>query len=183
MRNNDSDSLTSLAKLFGWGALGAAGACLLGRLGVKYFVSQTTSKMLTEAYDENLFEIYSTSSRYNPITLVELSLRAQSGQALMRPLGTPFPMPDFSGMRFKTAQLHRFPTNNEMEIDTTLVLGKQAAKPLKLDIPILIAGMGYGMGLSKQAKLALAEAATKVGTATNTGDGPSPIGRGPPPST
>jgi glutamate synthase domain-containing protein 2 len=87
-------------------------------------------------------------------------------------MGTPFPMPDFSNMRFNVAQLHRFPAENEVEVDTTLVLGKKAARPMKLDIPILIGGMAWGTGLSKQAKLALAEAATKVGTATNNGDGP-----------
>jgi glutamate synthase domain-containing protein 2 len=81
-------------------------------------------------------------------------------------------MPDFSSMRLDTAQLSHFPTANDIEVDTTLVLGKKAARPLKLDIPILIAGMGYGLQLSKQAKLALAEAATRVGTATNTGNGP-----------
>ena len=69
-------------------------------------------------------------------------------------------------------QIDRFPTPNDVEIDTSLVLGKKAAKPMKLDIPILIGGMAFGLGLSKQAKLAVAEATTKVGTATNSGDGP-----------
>ena len=114
----------------------------------------------------------SHASRTNAIIEVDTGLRAQTGKALMRPLGTPFPIPDFSSMRFDSAQLNRFPASNDIEVDTTLVLGKKAARPMKLDIPILIAAMGYGLQLSKEAKLALAEAATKVGTATNTGSGP-----------
>ena len=40
--------------------------------------------------------------------MTDIGLRAESGKALMRPMGTPFPMPDFSNMRFNVAQLHRF---------------------------------------------------------------------------
>ncbi len=152
--------------------MGTAGAFLLGRLGYKLLVSRSVSTVLQEPYDKNILETYVTGSRTNAVIVVDTGIRAQTGKALMRPLGTPFPMPDFSSMRFDSAQLNRFPTANDIEVDTTLVLGKKAAKPMKLDIPILIAGMGYGLHLSKEAKLALADAATKVGTATNTGSGP-----------
>ena len=152
--------------------MGTAGAFLLGRLGYKLLVSRSVSTVLQEPYDKNILETYVTGSRTNAVIVVDTGIRAQTGKALMRPLGTPFPMPDFSSMRFDSAQLNRFPTANDIEVDTTLVLGKKAAKPMKLDIPILIAGMGYGLHLSKEAKLALAEAATKAGTATNTGSGP-----------
>ncbi len=172
MFNQNDDLLTTVGKIIGLGVLGATGACLLGRLGFKYFISQNTSKILSESYNRNLFELFTSRNRTNPVLLVDTNLRAESGKALMRPLGTPFPMPDFSGMRFDAAQVDRFPTPNDVEVDTTLVLGKQAARPLRLDIPILLGGMAYGTGLSKQAKLALAEAATKVGTVTNCGDGP-----------
>ena len=172
MPNKSYNHLKSAGEILGMGALGAAGAFLLGRLGYKLFVSHNVSTVLQKPYDENIFETYITSSRTNAITIVDTGLRAQTGKALMRPLGTPFPMPDFSSMRLDTAQLNRFPATNDIEVDTTLVLGKKAAKPMKLDIPILIGAMGYGLQLSKQAKLALAEAATKVGTATNTGAGP-----------
>ena len=168
----DDDYLTNVGKIIGLGAIGVAGAYVLSRFMLKTLLSQTTNKILTERYDKNLFEVYDTRNRINPIVLVDTNLRAQSGKALMRPMGAPFSMPDFSGMRFNVTQIDRFPTPSEVEIDTSLVLGKQAAKPMKLDIPILIGGMAFGLGLSKQVKLALAEAATKVGTSTNSGDGP-----------
>jgi glutamate synthase domain-containing protein 2 len=172
MDQKNGDYIKSVGKIMGLSALGAVGVYLLGRLGFRYSFAQSGSKMITSPYDENLFETFEGGSRTNAILVADTSLRAESGKALMRPMGTPFPMPDFSNMRFNVAQLHRFPVENETEVDTTLVLGKKAARPMKLDIPILIGGMAWGTALSKQAKLALAEAATKVGTATNTGDGP-----------
>lgn len=172
MFDNDDNYLETAGKIIGLGALGAAGAYVLGRLLFKAFVAQTTEKILTERYDKNLFELYTSRKRTNAIIQVDTSLRAQSGKALMRPLGTPFPLPDFSGMRLGMAQIDHFPTPNGIEVDTSLVLGKRAAKPMKLDIPVLIGGMAFGTGLSKQAKLAAAEASTRVGTATNSGDGP-----------
>ncbi len=172
MFDGDEDLLANIGKIVGLGALGATGAYFLGRFLIKSLVSQAGSKMLSEPYSENIFETFTSTSRINPIALVELSMRAQSGKALERSLGTPYPLPDFSGMRFKAAQLDRKPVSNEVEVDTTLVLGKKAARPLRLDIPITIGGMAFGLALSRQAKLAIAEAANKVGTAASTGDGP-----------
>jgi glutamate synthase domain-containing protein 2 len=167
----EDEFLKSTGKAIGLGALSIAGAYILGRFLVKKLVSHYGTNILTKPYDENTFEVYTMAKRANPITLVDTNLRAETGQPVMS-FGTPFPIPGFHGIRFNSAQLYRFSIPQDVEIDTTLILGKQAAKPLKLDIPILLPGMAFGNGLSKQAKLALAEAATKVGTATNCGDGP-----------
>ncbi len=172
MDQKNGDYLKSIGKIMGLSALGAAGAYLFGRQAFKYSVAQSGSKTLTQPYDENVFETFESGMRTNAVIVTDIGLRAESGKDLMRPMGTPFPMPDFSNMRFNVAQLHRFPAENETEVDTTLVLGKKAARPMKLDIPILLGGMAWGTALSKQAKLALAEGASKVGTANNTGDGP-----------
>lgn len=55
-------------------------------------------------------------------------------------------------------------------INTSIVLGKKAKHPLKLDSPILIAAMSTG-ALSPSAKIALAKGSTKTGIAHNTGEG------------
>jgi len=55
--------------------------------------------------------------------------------------------------------------------DTSVVLGTRFAKnPIRLDIPITIAGMSFG-SLSAQAKEALGRGATLAGSSTTTGDG------------
>jgi glutamate synthase domain-containing protein 2 len=172
MDQNSGGYLKSVGKIVGLGALGATGAYLLGRLGFKYSVTQSGARTLTQPYDENLFSTFEGMARTNAIILADTNLRAESGKALLRPMGSPFPMPDFSNIRFNAAQMHHFSAENEVEVDTTLVLGKKAARPMKLDIPILLGGMAWGLALSKRAKLGLAEAANKVGTASNTGDGP-----------
>lgn len=60
-----------------------------------------------------------------------------------------------------------------MDITTGVVIGPNSRRPIKLRIPILIAGMGYGsIGVNQEVKRALAMGATLVGTATNTGAGP-----------
>ncbi|CAA7603045.1 Glutamate synthase large subunit-like protein [Acididesulfobacillus acetoxydans] len=171
MLKRDNDVLRRAGKMVGLSTLGAAGIYVLGRLVFKRLVTQSASKILQEPYDRNIFEAYAMTKRMNPMTTVDTNLRAESGQPVMS-FGTPFPMPSFEGIRFSPAQLYRFSTPQDVEIDTALVLGKKAAKPMKLDIPILITGMAFGNGLSKQAKLAAAEAATLAGTATNCGDGP-----------
>ncbi|MBM7622838.1 FMN-binding glutamate synthase family protein [Sporohalobacter salinus] len=51
-------------------------------------------------------------------------------------------------------------------------IGAQAKKPLKLELPILLAGMSYGGALSLNAKVALARASARAGTATNSGEAP-----------
>ena len=169
-RKNGDDYLTSLGKILGLGALGAAGVFLLERAGFKFFLNEAAKKIVSEHYDDNIFEIYTTTRRTGFVHMVEINMRAESGQALMRPMGTPYPMTDFSDIRFNSVQLHRFPASNDVTVDTALVLGKQAAKPLRLAIPVLIGGMAYGMNLSKRAKLALAEGASMTGTAVNTGE-------------
>ena len=167
-----NDFLTKMGSMIGLGALGAAGTYVVGRFLFKSIIANTTAKIFTEPYNRNIIESFIHSRRDDPVVILDTILRAETGKALMRPMGSPFPINAFQGMRFNTAMIDRWPTPNDVEIDTTLVLGKQAAKPLRLEIPILIGGMGWGLGLSKPAKLALAEAATMTGTATNSGDGP-----------
>jgi glutamate synthase domain-containing protein 2 len=77
----------------------------------------------------------------------------------------------FDDLTFIPVQLTQRPVDYFREdISTKTVIGKSARKPLKLEIPILIAAMSFG-ALSKEAKIVLARASSAVGTATNTGEG------------
>ena len=68
--------------------------------------------------------------------------------------------------------MSRYPLEGYREnCGTDVVLGTRFAKnPLRLKIPITIAGMSFG-SLSAQAKEALGRGATIAGTSTTTGDG------------
>ncbi|MCL6635941.1 MAG: FMN-binding glutamate synthase family protein, partial [Peptococcaceae bacterium] len=73
---------------------------------------------------------------------------------------------------FNVAQLATLPTPEDVPVDASVVLGKRAARPMQIEIPIIVSGMAYGFVLSEKAKIALARGASMAGTATNTGQGP-----------
>lgn len=158
--------------LLGLGLLGATGAAKLGRWLLGRTAREAMTKFMTEPYDKNLWEVFSAGSRATPQTIVETNLRAEKGDFILRPIGGPKKFPDFSRLMFNTAQLSTLPTPGSVPVKTSVVLGERAARPLKLDIPIIISGMAYGFDLSDKAKIALARGASLAGTATNTGQGP-----------
>src|SRR5206468_5438455 len=78
----------------------------------------------------------------------------------------------FDDLTFVPCGLTRIPLEGYREsCSTRTVLGsRHGAKPITLDIPVMITGMSYG-ALSYNAKVALARGASKAGTSTTTGDG------------
>ena len=73
---------------------------------------------------------------------------------------------------FLGASMSRYPLEGYRETcNTSVILGDRfAKKPIKLDIPITIAGMSFG-ALGANAKEALGRGASAMGTSTTTGDG------------
>ena len=59
---------------------------------------------------------------------------------------------------------------SEMCIRDRVVIGKKAAKPLKLDIPLFVSDMSFG-ALSREAKIALSMGAEMSGTGICSGEG------------
>ncbi len=62
------------------------------------------------------------------------------------------------------------PLMDDKEVNTKVVIGKKAKKPLELDIPIFVSDMSFG-ALSKEAKTALAIGAELAGTGICSGEG------------
>jgi len=79
-------------------------------------------------------------------------------------------LPRWNDIQILTAQLHKKPLMDDVPVDTRLVIGPRAQKPLVLDIPLLVADMSYG-ALSKRAKQALSKGADLAGTAICSGEG------------
>ena len=71
---------------------------------------------------------------------------------------------------FLPAQLARLPLLDEEPVDTSVRLGTRAARPLHLDIPLVVSHMSFG-ALSREAKVALATGAKAAGTAICSGEG------------
>lgn len=131
---------------------------------------ETTVKMLTEDYPDNPFLLVTVAEKMSPRAIIEAGMRAELGKVLSRPLGSPVVLSPWNKLLLNPCQLFQLPTRSTLEISTKTVIGPRAAKPLVLDIPILITGMSYGGSLSLQMKMALAKGAAQAGTATNTGE-------------
>lgn len=171
------DSHDDYARRVGLGLLALAGLVAGGgwlafRALPRFLVNRTLRLLFTEHYEGNLWEAANTLARLDPHTLIANELRAHFGKPVERPMGRPMYRRFYRGLALDAAQLATLPTPSEVKVDTTVLVGPLAARPLQIEIPILLAGMGYGLSLSKPCKLALARAATMAGTATNTGLGP-----------
>jgi glutamate synthase domain-containing protein 2 len=127
--------------------------------------------LMSEKYSENVWETVTATTRTSPNKIIENSLRAQSGQVLERPFGSPRKFLHFDGLIFSPAQLSVMPAPEDAPVRTDVIIGPHAEKPLRLGIPLLIGAMGYGVGVSEKVKIAMAKATAAVDTATNTGEG------------
>jgi glutamate synthase domain-containing protein 2 len=112
------------------------------------------------------------SATFDPATLAEIRRAATTGIYDIRGAGAKRKLPHFDDLLFLGASISRYPLEGYREkCATDVVLGTRFAKqPLRLKIPITIAGMSFG-SLSAQAKEALGRGATLAGTSTTTGDG------------
>jgi glutamate synthase domain-containing protein 2 len=79
-------------------------------------------------------------------------------------------LPRWEDIQLLTAQLHRVPLLDEEPVGTDVVIGPNAAKPLRLRIPLLVSDMSFG-ALSEEAKVALASGAELAGTGICSGEG------------
>ncbi len=79
-------------------------------------------------------------------------------------------LPTWDDIQLLTAQLHRPPLLDDDRVDTDVVIGPNAQKPLKLDIPLFVSDMSFG-ALSEPAKAALARGAELAGTGICSGEG------------
>lgn len=79
-------------------------------------------------------------------------------------------LPKWEDIQFLPAQLSRKPLLDEDSVQTKVVIGPRAKKPLALDIPFFVSDMSFG-ALSKEAKIALSKGAEMSGTGICSGEG------------
>ncbi len=79
-------------------------------------------------------------------------------------------LPKWEQIQFLPAQLSRKPLMDNDKVDTKVVIGPRAQKPLVLDMPVFVSDMSFG-ALSREAKIALAKGAEMAGTGIASGEG------------
>jgi hypothetical protein len=81
-------------------------------------------------------------------------------------------LPKWSDIRILTAQLAKRPLFDSDTVDTSVVIGPRAKKPLRLQVPIFVSDMSFG-SLSARAKISLSKGAEMAGTGICSGEGGS----------
>ncbi|KAA3663432.1 MAG: glutamate synthase [Chloroflexi bacterium] len=79
-------------------------------------------------------------------------------------------LPRWDDIQIVTGQLAKRPLLDNAPVDTELVIGPNAKKPLHLKIPLFVSDMSFG-ALSEEAKIALAMGAEMAGTGICSGEG------------
>jgi len=79
-------------------------------------------------------------------------------------------LPQWDDIQILTAQFASKPLMEDTSIGTELIIGPNAKKPLKLDIPLFVSDMSFG-ALSEEAKIALSLGAELAGTGICSGEG------------
>jgi methylamine---glutamate N-methyltransferase subunit C len=112
------------------------------------------------------------SATFDEYAIAEIRRAAATGIYDIRGFGAKRKVPHFDDLLFLGASVSRYPLEGYRErCGTDVIIGARfAEQPVKLKIPITIAGMSFG-SLSAPAKEALGRGATAMGTSTTTGDG------------
>jgi glutamate synthase domain-containing protein 2/CDGSH-type Zn-finger protein len=79
-------------------------------------------------------------------------------------------LPSWDDIQILAAQFARKPLMETETVDTRLVIGPNARKPLELAIPLFVSDMSFG-ALSAEAKIAMAKGADRAGTGICSGEG------------
>ena len=79
-------------------------------------------------------------------------------------------LPSWDDIQFVVAQLHKPPLLDDEPVGTDVVIGPNARKPVRLNIPLFVSDMSFG-ALSEEAKVALAKGAELAGTGICSGEG------------
>ena len=79
-------------------------------------------------------------------------------------------LPKWEDIQFLPAQLATRPLLDDATVSTKVTIGKNAKKPLSLEIPVFVSDMSFG-ALSREAKIALSKGAEKAGTGIASGEG------------
>lgn len=79
-------------------------------------------------------------------------------------------LPRWDDIQVVTGQLAERPLLDDAPVSTELIIGPNADKPLRLEIPLFVSDMSFG-ALSEEAKIALARGAEMAGTGICSGEG------------
>lgn len=102
--------------------------------------------------------------------MADIHTMATTGESIISAMGTQLPIVSFNDILILGGQLGKMPLLENETVSLRTVIGKNAKKPMVLDMPVFVSHMSFG-ALSKEAKIALALGTSKVKTAMCSGEG------------
>lgn len=93
---------------------------------MRYIVNVVTddmiSKLLSDKYTQNLAEFLPSLKRFSVLNSIELSLRAEEGKIITRPLGSPKHCLGFENLMFTPRQMTTLSLPESAEVDVSVRL-------------------------------------------------------------
>jgi glutamate synthase domain-containing protein 2 len=159
-----------------WSLLGAVASAFLTvglvLILVPALVRRALTVVLTRPMSDTLAELYVSTRSTTPMQILYASLRAATGDLVIRPMGSARPTRGLDNLALVPAQLARRPVRETQPVDLSCTIGRRAKKPLSMKLPLYMSGMAYGLAITREARLAMARASGEVGIALNSGQGP-----------
>lgn len=93
-----------------------------------------------------------------------------SGKPIIASMGTKYKMPNWDDVLVMGCQLNPQPLEEDEHVNTSTIIGKNAEKPMVIDIPVYISHMSFG-ALSRETKIALSKGSSMAKTAMCSGEG------------
>ncbi|HEY8449392.1 MAG TPA: FMN-binding glutamate synthase family protein, partial [Bacillota bacterium] len=149
----------------------AAVVWLFAVIGAVYGVRRLLRLWSTVPASETPLQLALSLQSTPPWILLSIQQRAETGDMIIRPMGSRRPGPGLDAIDLVPAQLSRSPLPIDADVDLAIELCSHVPRPVRLELPVFVAGMGYGLALSREAKLALVRGAALAGTAIHSGEG------------
>ena len=137
----------------------------------------THAKLPAKSNTSELRSITNSGSTREEPTLAYIKALARDGLSKtghhgeMGAMGVPIPeLPRWNDIQLLAAQMATKPLMEDVPVSTELIIGPNAKRPLKLNIPLFVSDMSFG-ALSEEAKIALAKGAELAGTGICSGEG------------
>ena len=102
--------------------------------------------------------------------MTDIHRMAVHGESIIDGMGTQLPMPSWDDILVIANQLNPAPLDEDAEVNSTTIIGKNAKKPMVLESPVYISHMSFG-ALSRETKVSLSKGSALAKTAMCSGEG------------
>ncbi|MGI6751919.1 MAG: glutamate synthase-related protein [Anaerovoracaceae bacterium] len=102
--------------------------------------------------------------------MADIHQMAVSGNSIIEAMGVREIKPSWEDIFILGAQLDPMPLDENADVNISTVIGKKAAKPMILEMPVYVSHMSFG-ALSREIKIALAKGSAMAKTAMCSGEG------------